>query len=208
MPTSTSYLIFQKFNMRDLPEGGKEVFFDPVHIGFQTVEAILDGFSPPVAITDKPTIPGVLMFPSTVRVVFTHKAFLWNRTTVNTNNLDSSLLYFALHQGYANAVPIDAAPKKWRKVRPDGLIDPIYFTLNKTKDKDLKPLSDHNKPLVEAIFDVLVKRDRFGKRLARKLVNYLFRDDYRRSDITSTLINQIVGCPMMRNWRGDPQWFF
>ncbi|AOY80582.2 hypothetical protein BJP36_12280 [Moorena producens JHB] len=36
--------------MRDLPEGGKEVFFDPEHIGFQTVEAILDGFSPPVAI--------------------------------------------------------------------------------------------------------------------------------------------------------------
>ncbi|WP_293110225.1 hypothetical protein, partial [Moorena sp. SIO3I6] len=59
MPTSTSYLIFQKFNMRDLPEGGKEVFFDPEHIGFQTVEAILDGFSPPVAYADKPIIPGV-----------------------------------------------------------------------------------------------------------------------------------------------------
>ncbi|NEP49995.1 MAG: hypothetical protein F6K65_14720 [Moorea sp. SIO3C2] len=54
MPTSTSYLIFQKFNMRNLPEGGKEVFFDPEHIGFQTVEAILDGFCPPVKITDKP----------------------------------------------------------------------------------------------------------------------------------------------------------
>ncbi|NEP69022.1 hypothetical protein [Moorena sp. SIO3A5] len=194
--------------MKDLPEGGKEVFFDPVHVGFQTVEAILDGFCPPVAIADKPIIPGVLMFPLTVQIVFNHKVFMWNRTIVNTNNLDDSLLYFALHQGYANAVPIDAAPRKWKKVRPDGLIDPIYFTLNKTKSKDLKPLSDHWGNVVNAVFDTLVKRDRFGKKLARKLVNYLFRDDYRRNDITSTLINQLVRYPLMRNWREGPRWHF
>ncbi|NES80770.1 MAG: hypothetical protein F6K10_04865 [Moorea sp. SIO2B7] len=194
--------------MRDLPEGGKEVFFDLEHIGFQTVGAILDGFSPPVAIADKPTIPGVLMFPYAVRVVFTHKIFSWSRDTANTDHLNESLQYFALHQGYANAVPIDASPRKWRKVKPDGLINPIYFTLNKTKDKDLKPVSDRHKPLIDAVFDVLVKRDRFGKRLARKLVNYLFRDDYRRNDITSTLINQLVRYPLMRNWKEGPRWHF
>jgi len=192
--------------MIDLPGGGKKVYFDLEHVGFQTVEALLDGFCPPVEIADKPTAPGILMFPTAALIVFAHKAKMWNRGSVNTNHIPEPLQYFALHQGFANAVPIDAFPKKWKNKKPDGLINPIYFTLNTAKIKDLKPVSDHKKSLVDAVFAVLVERDKFGKRLAKKLVNYLFRDDYRRDDITCALINQLVGYPLMTNWRGGPQW--